>query len=100
MSVTVLIASALRRHTGGQGQVTLAVANLPELIELLGETFPDLKAHLRDESGQVRRFLNFYVNEEDIRFLGNNAYEFQDGDEVMIVPSIAGGCDRVGEQWA
>jgi len=46
---------------------------------------------LRDESGQVRRFLNIYVNEEDIRFLGGNSYAFQDGDEVLLVPSIAGG---------
>jgi hypothetical protein len=47
---------------------------------------------LRDESGQVRKFINFYVNEEDIRFLGNEKYAFQDGDEVLVIPSIAGGC--------
>ena len=45
----------------------------------------------RDEAGQIRRFLNVYVNEEDIRFLGGNAYAFRDGDEVLLVPSIAGG---------
>ncbi len=47
--------------------------------------------HLRDDSGRVRHFINVYVNEEDIRFLGGDAYRFQDGDRVMIVPSIAGG---------
>ena len=54
-------------------------------------SFPDLKSHVRDEAGQIRRFLNIYVNEEDIRFLGGSGYVFQDGDEVLLVPSIAGG---------
>jgi molybdopterin converting factor small subunit len=47
--------------------------------------------HLRDEAGQVRRFVNIYVNEEDIRFLGGNDYKFREGDRVLVVPSIAGG---------
>ena len=47
--------------------------------------------HLRDDSGQVRRFVNIYVNEEDIRFLGGNNYQFREGDRVLVVPSIAGG---------
>ena len=55
--------------------------------------FPDLKSHLRDEAGEVRRFLNIYVNEEDIRFLGGATYSFQEGDEVLLVPSIAGGAE-------
>jgi len=55
------------------------------------EKFPDLKPHLRDEAGEIRRFLNVYVNEEDIRFLGGTSYAFQDGDDVLLVPSIAGG---------
>ena len=53
--------------------------------------FPQLKPHLRDEAGEIRRFLNVYVNEEDIRFLGGPGYTFQDGDEVLLVPSVAGG---------
>jgi molybdopterin converting factor small subunit len=53
--------------------------------------FPALRQHLRGEDGQVRKFINFYVNEEDIRFLGNEKYAFQDGDEVLVIPSIAGG---------
>ena len=63
------------------------------IVSALDQQFPDLKAHLRDEAGEVRRFLNVYVNEEDIRFLGGNAYAFQDGDEVLLVPSIAGGSE-------
>ena len=91
MTITVQIPTALRRHTGGTSKLSCAAANLNELFSTLDEKFPDLKPHLRDESGQVRRFLNIYVNEEDIRFLGGPGYAFQDGDEVQLVPSIAGG---------
>jgi len=59
-------------------------------LDALGTRFPQLKTHLRDEKGQVRRFLNIYVNDEDIRFLEKD-YQFKDGDEVTLVPSIAGG---------
>ena len=91
MNVTVQIPSALRRHTGGTATLTCAAANLHELFSTLDEQFPALKTHLRDDSGQIRRFLNVYVNEEDIRFLGGPSYAFKDGDEVLLVPSIAGG---------
>ena len=91
MTVTVQIPTALRRHTGGTGQLQCSPQNLGELFTVLDSQFPDLKPHLRDEAGQVRRFLNVYVNEEDIRFLGGNDYSFRDGDEVLLVPSIAGG---------
>ena len=91
MSITVHIPTALRRHTAGTGRTTCSATNLEELFSALDQQFPELKPHLRDEAGQVRRFLNVYVNEEDIRFLGGNAYAFRDGDEVLLVPSIAGG---------
>lgn len=91
MSIKVHIPSALRRHTAGIAHVDCAASNLNELFSALDEKFPDLKPHLRDEAGQVRRFLNIYVNEEDIRFLGGGSYAFQEGDEVLLVPSIAGG---------
>jgi molybdopterin synthase sulfur carrier subunit len=91
MNITVQIPSALRRHTGGTANVACSATNLDELFSALDAQFPSLKAHLRDESGQIRRFLNVYVNEEDIRFLGGASYAFQDGDEVLLVPSIAGG---------
>ncbi|MBV8050739.1 MAG: MoaD/ThiS family protein [Acidobacteriaceae bacterium] len=91
MPITVQIPTPLRRLTGGTGKVTCSAANLGELFSALDQQFPDLKPHLRDEGGEVRRFLNIYVNEEDIRFLGGNSYAFQDGDEVLLVPSIAGG---------
>jgi sulfur-carrier protein len=93
MKITVQIPTALRRHTGGTGKLTCSAASLEELFSTLDQQFPELKPHLRDEAGQVRRFLNIYVNEEDIRFLGGKSYAFQDGDEVLLVPSIAGGDD-------
>lgn len=91
MTITVDIPTALRRHTGGTSRFSCGASNLNELFFALDQQFPELKPHLRDEKGEVRRFLNVYVNEEDIRFLGGPQYSFQDGDEVLLVPSIAGG---------
>jgi sulfur-carrier protein len=91
MSITVQIPTALRRLAAGTPRVVCSAANLSELFSELDRQFPDLKPHLRDEAGETRRFLNIYVNEEDIRFLGGASYGFQDGDEVLLVPSIAGG---------
>ena len=91
MSITVQIPTALRRLTAGTPRVVCSAANLSELFSELDRQFPDLKPHLRDEAGETRRFLNIYVNEEDIRFLGGASYPFQNGDEVLLVPSIAGG---------
>jgi sulfur-carrier protein len=96
MSITVQIPTALRRHTAGTASLTCAATNLGELFSVLDEKFPELKPHLRDDAGQVRRFLNIYVNEEDIRFLGGPTYAFQEGDEVLLVPSIAGGTNVAG----
>jgi molybdopterin converting factor small subunit len=91
MSIKVQIPTALRRHTEGVSSITCAASNLDELFSELDQKFPELKPHLRDDKGQIRRFLNIYVNEEDIRFLGGPSYAFQEGDEVLLVPSIAGG---------
>jgi molybdopterin converting factor small subunit len=88
--------NAFQKHTDGAREIQSSAHNLPELITEIETSFPALKTHLRDEQGQVRRFINFYVNEEDIRFLGNDKYNFQDGDEVLVIPSIAGGCSPHG----
>ena len=79
------------RHTEGQKQLSSNASNLPGLIADIDENFPALSTQIKDESGKLRRFINVYVNDEDIRFLGGEAYAFQDGDEVMLIPSIAGG---------
>ena len=89
-SVKISIPSAFRRHTEGADYYDCAAADLNGLLDALGSRFPELKPHLRDEQGNVRRFLNIYVNDEDIRFLGKD-YNFKEGDEVTLVPSIAGG---------
>jgi molybdopterin converting factor small subunit len=95
MSVKVLLPNAFQKHTNGAKEIESKAANLPQLIEEMEVSFPALKQHLRDRDGQVRRFINFYVNDEDIRFLGNEKYSFKDGDEVLVIPSIAGGsCAR------
>ena len=89
-NVRVSIPSAFRRHTEGADNFQCAAVDLNGLLDSLSSRFPELKQHLRDEQGNVRRFLNIYVNDEDIRFLGKE-YRFKEGDEVTLVPSIAGG---------
>ena len=91
MKITVEIPTALRRFTSGANMIESSAQSLPELFSQLEERYPELKRHLRDDAGNVRPFLNVYVNEEDIRFLGNESYLFQEGDRVLLVPSIAGG---------
>jgi sulfur-carrier protein len=91
MSVKVVLPTAFQKHTNGAKEMQSSAANLPQLIIEMETSFPALKSHLRDGDGKVRRFINFYVNEEDIRFLGNDQYAFKDGDEVLVIPSIAGG---------
>ncbi len=97
MSVKVLLPNAFQKHTNGAKEIESKAANLPQLIEEIEVSFPALKQHLRDSDGQVRRFINFYVNDEDIRFLGNEKYSFKDGDEVLVIPSIAGGSCAEGD---
>jgi molybdopterin converting factor small subunit len=92
MAVRVLLPNAFQKYTNNTHEIASDAANLSELITELEGRFPTLRKHLRDENGQIRRFINFYVNEEDIRFLGNEKYSFQNDDEVLVIPSIAGGC--------
>jgi molybdopterin converting factor small subunit len=92
MSVRVLLPNAFQKHTNNVREIASSAVNLPELVTEIEGRFPALRQHLRGEDGKIRRFINFYVNEEDIRFLGNEAYNFKEGDEVLVIPSIAGGC--------
>jgi molybdopterin converting factor small subunit len=91
MSVQVLIPTPLQVHTNNQASVTVDASSVAELVNTLEETFPGVRGRLRDETGKLRRFLNFYVNSEDIRFLDNEATPLSAGDEVSIVPAVAGG---------
>jgi molybdopterin converting factor small subunit len=91
MSVRVLLPSAFHKHTNNTREISSSAANLTELVNEMEGLFPALRQHLRGEDGKIRRFINFYVNDEDIRFMGNEKYNFQEGDEVLVIPSIAGG---------
>jgi len=92
MSVTVRIPTPLRKLTGGADEVSIDGANVGDIINNLEAAHPGLKERLCDEAGEIRRFVNVYVNDEDVRFLDGRATALKDGDEVSIVPAIAGGC--------
>ena len=96
MSVTVRIPTPLRGLTGGQGEVKASAASVAELIEALEGQYTGLRARLCDDQGQLRRFINIYVNEEDIRFLQGAQTPLKAGDQVSIVPAIAGGASDGG----
>ncbi|MHB8526282.1 MAG: homoserine kinase [Candidatus Acidiferrales bacterium] len=91
MPVIVHIPTALQKFTSGAQSVEMAATSLPSLLDEIAARFPEISHHLRDDTGELRRFLNIYVNDEHIRFLGGAAYQFRDGDDVLLVPSIAGG---------
>ena len=91
MPVKVRIPTPLQKLTGQKGEVEVKAANVKELIETLEKNYPGMKDRLCDPAGKIRRFVNVYLNEEDIRFLKQEATGLKDGDEVSIVPAIAGG---------
>ena len=90
MSVTVHVPTAFRRFTAGQSKFACNALDLDGLLAYVSQSLPELATHIRDESGKLRRFINVYVNDEDIRFL-EKGWQLKDGDEVFLVPSIAGG---------
>jgi sulfur-carrier protein len=91
LSITIRIPPPLRKFTSGAEAVETAAKNLAELFEGLEAKFPGIRAALCAADGTPHRFLNVYVNEEDIRFLGGGQYAFHDGDEILLIPAIAGG---------
>lgn len=91
MSINVRIPTPLRKLTDGADEVAVEGANIGELIDNLEAAHPGLKARLCDDAGEIRRFVNVYVNDEDVRFLDGRGTALKDGDEVSIVPAIAGG---------
>ncbi len=92
MSVLVRIPTPLRPLANGQNEVQLAGGSVREILENLVNSYPGIRERLMDEKGEVRRFINIYVNEEDIRFLDGTHTRIKDGDELSIIPAIAGGC--------
>lgn len=91
MAVKVLIPTPLRNLTNNQAEVAAEGATIADLIDNLGKSYNGLKDRLCDENGKVRRFVNIYLNEEDIRFLQGESTAVKAGDQVSIVPAIAGG---------
>ena len=91
MPVTVRIPTPLQSLTQNQAEVEVNSSNIEELIAELENKFPGIKDRICDESGKVRRFINIYVNEEDIRFMEQEKTSIKDNDEVSIIPAIAGG---------
>jgi molybdopterin synthase sulfur carrier subunit len=91
MPVLVRIPTPLRSITKGAGETYAKGETVAELLEDLERQHPGLRERIVDEGGEVRRFINIYVNEEDIRFLKGKDTALKDGDEVSIVPAIAGG---------
>lgn len=91
MSIKVRIPTPLQKLTSNQAEVELNASTVQDLIRELNATFPGMKERICDESGNVRRFVNIFVNEEDIRFLEKEKTALKNGDEVSILPAIAGG---------
>jgi MoaD family protein len=90
MAVEVRIPTILRTYTDGQKAVTGEGSTLSELIEHLESNHPGIKERLVDE-GDLRRFVNVYVNDEDVRFTGGLGTSVSDGDQVVVLPAVAGG---------
>ena len=91
MSVLVRIPTPLRRMTNGQAKVEMQSSNLGELVEKLDGEYPGFKDRLVDENGDLRYFVNIYLNGEDVRFMEGLETSTSEGDEVSIVPAVAGG---------
>ena len=88
---TVRIPTPLRKLTNGQEEVSAAGATIGEILTDLEQHYPGMKDRLCDDKGQVRRFVNIFANDEDIRFLQNLDTPVKEKDEISIVPAIAGG---------
>ncbi len=91
MAVKVRIPTPLQKLTGDKGEVEIQANDIKNLLESLEKNFPGIKNRICDDGGKIRRFVNVYLNEEDIRFLKQEETPLKDGDEVSIVPAIAGG---------
>ena len=91
MAITVRIPTPLRRVTDGQDKVNTEGATVREIIDSMENQFPGIKERLCDENGDLRNFVNVFVNGEDVRFLEGIDSAAGDGDEISIVPAVAGG---------
>jgi molybdopterin synthase sulfur carrier subunit len=91
MPMNVRVPTPLRKFTNGADQIHAQGKTVAELVEDIERRFPGIKEKICDEEGQIRRFVNIYVNGDDIRFLKNLETSLKEGDELSIIPAIAGG---------
>ena len=94
MGVLVRIPTPLRRMTGGLDKIEMDESNLVDMIDNLESSYPGVKERLIDENGELRYFVNIYVNGEDVRFMDGLTTSTKSGDEISIVPAVAGGLGR------
>jgi len=92
MSVRVRIPTILRTYTGGESEVTAEGENLAAVLDDLDGSYEGIKGRILDESGELRRFVNVYVGNDDVRFLDNLATPTPDGTQISVIPAVAGGC--------
>ena len=92
MSVSVRIPTILRTYTGGQSEVSAEGTDLAEVLDNLEANHPGIKARILDDGGDIRRFVNVYVGNEDVRFLDGLGTATPDGTQLSIIPAVAGGC--------
>ncbi|HWJ67977.1 MAG TPA: MoaD/ThiS family protein [Nocardioides sp.] len=92
MAVSVRIPTILRTYTGGESEVSATGATVAEILDDLDANFAGIKGRIVDEDGKLRRFVNVYVNNDDVRFEQDLATPTPDGAEVSVIPAVAGGC--------
>ena len=91
MPVEVRLPTVLRRHAEGRSSIEASGSTLGEVFDDLGRQYPDLGGQIRSETGGLHKFMNVYVNDDDVRFLGKLETKISDGDSVTILPAVAGG---------
>jgi sulfur-carrier protein len=91
VSVSVRVPTILRPYTKGESAVQAEGATLSEVLESLDTSYPGIKARVLDESGELRRFVNVYVDNDDVRFAQGLQTSIKDGGEISIIPAVAGG---------
>lgn len=94
MAVTVMIPAPLRKFADGAAETSADGATVGDVVQQLAAQYTELAERVVDENGNIRRFINVFVNDEDIRFLDGAATELRDGDVVSLVPAVAGGARR------
>jgi molybdopterin synthase sulfur carrier subunit len=91
MSVSVRIPTILRTYTNGESEVSAAGGTLAEVLDSLEDSYPGIRARILDEQGAIRRFVNVYVGNDDVRFLEALETSTPDGAQVSVIPAVAGG---------